>query len=60
MALMEMSCGRVHKIEGEIHYLYNLNTGLNDNYRRQSEVVNVVREQKKYECLKDFDERMKK
>lgn len=28
--LMEMSCGRVWKINGEFHYLYNTGTGLND------------------------------
>ena len=58
--MMEMSCGRVHKIEGEIHYLYNTDTGLNDNDKLQSEVANWVRQQKKYDCVKDFDERMKK
>ena len=58
--MMEMSCGRVHKIEGEVNYLYNYNTGMNDDYNRQLEVEKRVRGQKKYECLKDFDERMKK
>lgn len=28
--LMELACGRVHKIDGEYHYLYNTGTGLND------------------------------
>jgi hypothetical protein len=28
--LMEMSCGRVAKIEGEFHLLYTMGTGLND------------------------------
>jgi hypothetical protein len=27
---MEMSCGRVAKIEGEVHLLYNIATGFND------------------------------
>lgn len=27
---MELSCGRVEKIPGEIHYLYNIGTGNND------------------------------
>jgi hypothetical protein len=30
LPLMEMSCGRVWKINGEFHYLYNTGTGLND------------------------------
>jgi hypothetical protein len=29
LPLMELACGRVHKIEG-YHYLYNTGTGLND------------------------------
>jgi hypothetical protein len=32
--LMEMSCGRVAKIEGEHHLLYIMGTGLNDYARR--------------------------
>lgn len=31
--LMEMSCGRVAKIEGEHHLLYITGTGLNDSDR---------------------------
>jgi hypothetical protein len=30
---MEMSCGRVAKIEGEYHLLYIIGTGLNDSDR---------------------------
>lgn len=60
--LMELACGRVTKIEGEFHYLYNMGTGLNDYNDRQRQVAvdNKVRGQKKYECLKSFDERMNK
>jgi hypothetical protein len=52
--LMELSCGRVNKIEGEFHYLYNVGTGLNDyqDRGRQVAVDNRVRGQKKYECFK--------
>ena len=28
--LMELSCGRVERIPGEIHYLYTAGTGNND------------------------------
>ena len=59
--LMELSCTRVNKIEGEFHYLYNVGTGLNDyqDRSRQVAVDNRVRGQKKYECYKEFDERIK-
>ena len=30
MPLMELSCGRVHHLEGEYSYIYNKGTGLND------------------------------
>jgi|688.fasta_scaffold609705_1 hypothetical protein len=48
--LMELSCGRVFKIEGEYHYLYNTGTGLNDynDRERQVAVDNKVRGRKKY------------
>ena len=48
--LMELSCGRVSKIEGEIHYLYNVGTGINDylDVKRQVAVANKIRAQKKY------------
>jgi hypothetical protein len=57
---MELSCGRVNKVDGEFHYLYNTGTGLNDyNDRgRQVAVENKIRQRKKYECYKDFDQRM--
>lgn len=48
--LMELSCGRVSKIDGEFHYLYNIGTGINDyqDRGRQVAVDNRVRAQKKY------------
>lgn len=30
LPLMELSCGRVHRLDGEIQYLYNYGTGKND------------------------------
>lgn len=49
--LMELSCGRVDKIDDEFHYLYNMGTGLND-YDRGDDLVakseNIVRSSKKY------------
>lgn len=36
--LMELSCGRVHKIEDEFHYLYNVGTGLNDYNDRERQI----------------------
>jgi len=57
MPLMELSCGRVYRIDGEYHYLYNTGTGLNDSrdYKRQVAVNDKIRSQKKYECYKPFD-----
>jgi len=48
--LMELSCGRVFKIEDEYHYLYNTGTGLNDfnNNAAQHVVEDIVRKKKKY------------
>lgn len=60
---MELSCGRVFKIEGEINYLYNEGTGLNDYEMDRGKQVAVeyrVRMQEKYDCFEDFDERMSK
>jgi hypothetical protein len=58
--LMELSCGRITKIAG-YHYLYNINTGLNDyqvDRNKQTTVDNKVRNAKKYTCYEDFDRRM--
>lgn len=55
--LMELSCGRVNKIEG-FHYLYNINTGLNDyavDRGKQSRIDQTVRKGAKYECSTEFD-----
>lgn len=60
--VMELSCGRIAKIEG-YHYLYNINTGLNDytvDRNKQLAVDNKVRSSKKYTCDVEFDEKMKK
>ena len=61
--LMELSCGRVNKIDG-YHYLYNINTGLNDYAMDRSKQVKidsaVRRSSKKYDCALDFEEKMKK
>lgn len=59
--LMELSCGRIAKIAG-YHYLYNINTGLNDyqvDRNKQTQVDNRVRNSKKYTCNEDFNNRMK-
>jgi hypothetical protein len=43
--LMELACGRSHKIEG-MHYLYNYNTGINDyivDRPKQASVDNQIR-----------------
>ena len=48
--LMELSCGRVNKIEGEYHYLYNRGTGINDyivDLERQTAVGELIRKRKK-------------
>jgi hypothetical protein len=50
--LMELSCGRVNKIEGEYQYLYNVGTGLNDERGRQVEVDQKIRAKKRYDCDK--------
>lgn len=50
--LMELSCGRIKKING-YHYLYNINTGLNDyqvDRNRQASVDSRVRAATKYTC----------
>jgi hypothetical protein len=39
LPLIEMSCGRVAKIEGEHHLLYNAGTGLNDYALRDNQVA---------------------
>ena len=59
--LMELSCTRVHKIEGEFHYLYNTGTGLNDynNRGKQVQIDQEVRRQEKYTCFEEFDKMMK-
>jgi len=52
--LMELSCGRVHKIGG-IHCLYNYNTGLNDDAvdrKKQKFIDNYVRKKPKLSCSK--------
>jgi len=57
---MELSCGRISKISG-YHYLYNINTGLNDyavDRNKQATVDQTVRNAKKYTCDNDFDKRM--
>ena len=59
LPLTELSCGRVHKIEGELHYLFNSDTGPNDFYGMQTSVERYMRSQRKYECSIKFDERMK-
>lgn len=60
--MMEMSCGRVNKIEG-YHYLYNMGTGLNDYYldgSRQIKVDKKIRARNMYSCDKDFEADMTK
>lgn len=59
--LMELSCGRIKKING-YHYLYNINTGLNDyqvDRNRQALVDSRARAATKYTCYLEFDKRMK-
>ena len=49
---MELSCGRVHKIEG-YHYLYNYATGENDHalhLRLQNEINLKVRASPQLNC----------
>jgi glycosyltransferase involved in cell wall biosynthesis len=50
--LMELSCGRVNKIDG-FHYLYNINTGLNDyavDNTKQNKIDQVLRRGDRYDC----------
>ena len=50
--LMELSCGRVNKIDG-FHYLYNINTGLNDyatDRNKQVKIDQTVRRRPKLNC----------
>ena len=60
--LMELSCGRVYKIENEYHYLYNMQTRENaptsDYVCLQREIEHIVRKRKKLACLAEFDQRM--
>lgn len=54
--LMELSCQRINKIAG-YHYLYNINTGLNDyavDRNKQATIDGRVRSSKKYDCDPDF------
>jgi hypothetical protein len=53
--LLELSCGRNYKIEG-FHYLYNVNTGLNDYLHRdrQIELDHQIRRKKPYDCHPQF------
>lgn len=58
--LMELSCGRINKIEG-FHYLYNINTGLNDyavDRSKQARIDQTVRRGTKYDCSEEFNEKM--
>ena len=51
-ALLELSCGRSKKIEG-YHYLYNINTGLNDyqiDRGKQAEVDQISRRKPALKC----------
>jgi hypothetical protein len=61
--LMELSCGRVNKIEGEVNYIYNVGTGFNDYAvapALQREVEIKVKGLKRYECDREFDDKMKR
>jgi len=59
--VLELSCGRVKKISG-YHYLYNVNTGLNDymvDRNKQATIDQKVRRSsKKYPCYEVFNKRM--
>lgn len=48
--LLELSCGRNHKIEGEFNYFYNAITTYSDSKRRdeQVKIENLIRSGKKY------------
>ena len=58
---MELSCGRVHKIDG-FHYLYNMNTGLNDysvNKKLQEKIRKaLVNPERQLVCDEEFKKRM--
>lgn len=60
--LMELSCGRVYKIENEYHYLYNIwtkeNSPTNEYVCLQREVEYIVRKRPKLTCYQPFDQRM--
>jgi hypothetical protein len=58
---MELSCGRVHKIEGEYSLLYNFATGLNDVNKGgalMDKTMQHLMSKKRYSCYQDFDKRM--
>ena len=60
--VMELACGRVHKIP-DVHYLYNINTGLNDqsiNRDNQVKADESARFSPPLKCSSAFDEKMKK
>lgn len=60
--VMELSCGKISKIDG-FHYLYNINTGLNDyqvDRNKQVGIDNKVRNSKKYTCYEKFKSKMDK
>jgi len=60
-ALLELSCGRNNKIAG-YHYLYNINTGLNDyqiDRGKQAQVDQISRGKPALNCSQEFDEKMK-
>lgn len=59
LPMMELSCGRVHKIEGEIQYLYNSATGNNDGWVIQGQVARDLYSRPKRECWKEFDDKMR-
>ena len=59
--LMELACGRVEKFPGH-HYLYNLDTGMNDHaldLPRQNAHVKYFRSMRRYKCYQPFERRMK-
>jgi len=61
LPLMELACGRVNKVDGEFHYLYNIGTGLNDynDRARQDRIDKKIRAMKKYDCDVEFEDKMK-
>lgn len=55
---MELACTKVFKVDG-VHYLYNINTGINDfavNNREGARIETRIRQSKTYTCDKDFKE----